>query len=260
MNPLEYICIQDPQPKQELFCLGFFYYGDFFTHRKNATRIRFFNAVKRSEITLVISNPCGNLSFPQLLLFITQAVKIHNMNSYMITYAVSLHFSTDVSDIISQAVRDIAEATSNNFIIENKIPPHITIGAFHARKEDEARLLQLTAEFARTQKAGVVHFSKIDNFKGKVLFLKGEKDFFLTQMNKELHSVVLREFESGENGYYLPEIWCPHTTLATRLSQGQFAKALSVAEKIPLPLEAKACEIGFYQCSPFLELNRFVLK
>jgi len=182
------------------------------------------------------------------------------MNSSMITYAVSLHFSTDASDIITKAVRDIAEATGNNFIIENKIPPHITIGTFHARKEDEARLLQLTAEFARTQKAGVVHFSKIDNFKGKVLFLKGEKDFFLAQMNRQLHSLVLSEFESGENGYYLPEIWCPHTTLATRLSQGQFAKALSVAEKISLPLEAKACEIGFYQCSPFLELKRFVLK
>ena len=182
------------------------------------------------------------------------------MNSSMITYAVSLHFSTDASSIISQAVRDIAEATSNNFIIENKIPPHITIGAFHVAKKDEARLMQLTEEFARTQKAGIVHFTQIDNFKGKVLFLKGEKDSFLAEMNRQLHSLVLSEFESGENGYYLPKIWCPHTTLATRLSQWQFAKALSVAEKIPLPLEAKACEIGFYQCSPFLELMRFVLK
>ena len=181
------------------------------------------------------------------------------MNSSIITYAVSLHFPKDASGIISQAVRDIAKATGNNFIIENKIPPHITIDAFHARKEEEARLLQLTEEFAKAQKAGVVHFTQIDNFKGKVLFLKGEKDFFLAQMNKELHSVVLREFESGENGYYLPEIWYPHTTLATRLSQGQFDKAKAVAEKIPLPLEAKALEIGFYQCSPFLELKRFVL-
>ena len=182
------------------------------------------------------------------------------MNSSMITYAVSLHFSTDASGIISQAVRDIAEATGNNFIIENKIPPHITIGAFHAAKKDEARLLQLTEEFARAQKAQDVHFTQIDNFKGKVLFLKGEKDFFLAQINRQLHSILLSEFEAGENGYYLPEIWCPHTTLATRLNQVQFAKALSIAGKLPLPLEAKACEIGFYQCSPFLELNRFVLK
>ena len=181
------------------------------------------------------------------------------MSSSQITYAISLHFPKDAGDIISQTVRNIAEATGNNFIIENKIPPHITIGAFHAAKEDEARLLQLMAEFARTQKAGVVHFSKIDNFKGKVLFLKGEKDSFLAEMNRQLHSFIMSEFESGENGYYLPEIWCPHTTLATRLNQGQFDKAKAVAEKISLPLEAKACEIGFYQCSPFLELKRFVL-
>ena len=182
-----------------------------------------------------------------------------DMNSSLITYAVSLHFSTDASDIISQAVRDIAEATGNDFIIENKIPPHITIGAFHAAKANEARLLQLTEEFARRQKAEDVHFTQIDNFKGKVLFLKGEKNLFLAEMNLHLHSLVLSEFESGENGYYLPEIWCPHTTLATRLKQGQFEKAQAVAEKIPLPLKAKACEIGFYQCSPFLELKRFAL-
>ena len=191
--------------------------------------------------------------------FLTQAVSILDMDSSVITYAVSLHFSTDSSDIISQTVRDIAEATGNNFIIENKIPSHITIGAFHAAKEDEARLLQLTEEFAKAQKAGFVHFTQIDNFKGKVLFLKGEKDFFLAEMNKELHRLILSEFESGENGYYLPEKWYPHTTLATRLNKGQFAKAISVAEKIPLPLEAKALEIGFYQSSPFLELKRFLL-
>ena len=128
------------------------------------------------------------------------------MSSSLVTYALSLLFSKEASDIITKAVRSIAKATGNNFIIENKIPPHTTIGAFHAAKKDEARLLQLTEEFARAQKAGVVHFSEIDNFKGKVLFLKGEKDSFLAQMNRQLHSLVLNEFESGENGYYLPKI------------------------------------------------------
>jgi hypothetical protein len=89
--------------------------------------------------------------------------------------------------------------------------------------------------------------------------LKGEKDAFLSEMNAELHKIVLPEFEKGENGYYLPEIWFPHTTLATRLNKTQFEKAQSLAEKITLPLKAKACEIGFYQCSPFVEVARFQL-
>lgn len=180
-------------------------------------------------------------------------------DSSLLTYAVSLHFSMDVNEIISSAVSLIAEETGNPFIIENKIPPHVTIGAFHAAREDEGKLLRLVEEFSRSQKAGLVHFTGIGNFKEKVLFLKPEKDWFLTEINRKLHELILPEFEKGDNGYYLPEVWFPHTTLATRLNQKQFAGALEIAEKIQLPLKAETCEIGFYQCSPFMELKRFTI-
>lgn len=181
-------------------------------------------------------------------------------NKNIITYAVSLHFSQDVNNIISQTMASIAEVTGNLFIIENKVPPHITIGVFHATKENELKLIQLTEEFSKNQNSGYVHFTEIGNFDSKVLFLKPEKDEFLADLNKRLHELILPDFEKGENGYYLPDIWFPHTTLATRLNQSQFSKALSVAEKTKLPLTANVCEIGFYQCSPFLELKKFKLS
>ena len=177
-----------------------------------------------------------------------------------ITYAVSLHFTPAVNEIITSAVKSIAEVTGNSFIIENKIPPHITIGAFHAAKADEAKLIQIVEDFTKTQKAGAVRFKEIENFNGKVLFLKPEKDGFLAQMNAELHNILLPEFEKAENGYYLPEIWFPHTTLATRLNQRQFEKAYKIAESIELPLETEIDEIAVYQCSPFAELKRLSLK
>ena len=204
-------------------------------------------------------------------------------NSSLITYAVSLHFTPDVNKIITSAVNAIAEVTGNSFIIENKIPPHVTIGAFHVAKEDEAKLIQMVEEFAKSQKSGIIHFEEIGNFNGKVLFLKPEKDGFLSQMNEELHTILLPEFEKAENGYYLPEIWFPHTTLATRLntsSQGtlplkaltspflgfeinpkssQFEKAFKIAESINLPLATEINEIAVYQCSPFAELKRYKL-
>ena len=180
-------------------------------------------------------------------------------NSNLITYAVSLHFTPDVTEIITSAVKSIAEVTGNRFIIENKIPPHVTIGAFHAAKEDEAKLIQMVEDFARTQKAGVVHFKEIGNFNGKVLFLKPEKDSFLAQINTELHTILLPKFEKAENGYYMPEIWFPHTTLATRLNQSQFEKASNITENIKLPLETEINEIAVYQCSPFAELKRLSL-
>lgn len=180
-------------------------------------------------------------------------------DSNLITYAVSLHFTPDVNKIITSAVNAIAEVTGNSFIIENKIPPHVTIGAFHAVKDEEARLIQMVEEFTKSQKAGIVQFTEIGNFNGKVLFLKPEKDGFLAQINAELHSILLPEFEKAENGYYMPEIWFPHTTLATRLNQSQFEKAIKIAKNIKLPLATESNEIAVYQFSPFAELKRLSL-
>jgi hypothetical protein len=90
--------------------------------------------------------------------------------------------------------------------------------------------------------------------------LQPEKNNFLSEINKKLHTLLLPEFEKAENGYYLPDIWFPHTTLATRLNQNQFSAAEKIAKKISLPLEAAIEELAVYQCSPFLELKKFGLS
>ncbi|MCR5400668.1 MAG: 2'-5' RNA ligase family protein [Treponema sp.] len=181
-------------------------------------------------------------------------------DSSLITYAVSLHFSQKINEIVISTLQAIADETGNRFMIENKIPPHITIGAFHAAREGEGKLLQHVENFARDQKAGTVQFSEVGDFNGKVLFLKPEKNIFLSDINKELHTLLLPEFEKAENGYYLPDIWFPHTTLATRLNQSQFSAAKEIAKQITLPLEAAIEELAVYQCSPFLELKKFGLS
>lgn len=181
-------------------------------------------------------------------------------DSSLITYAVSLHFSQKINDIVISTLQAIAYETGNRFMIENKIPPHITIGAFHAAREEEAKLLQLVEGFARDQKAGSVQFVEVGDFNGKVLFLKPEKNLFLSEINNALHNLLLPEFEKAENGYYLPDIWFPHTTLATRLNQNQFSAAKESAKQISLPLEAAIEELAVYQCSPFLELKKIELS
>ena len=178
-------------------------------------------------------------------------------NPTQITYAVSLHFTQDVNDIISAATKEIAQLTGNTFMLDNKVPPHVTIGAFHADKQDESKLLQLVQDFAKTQAPGTIRFTTPGDFNQKVLFLKPQKDDYLTNINKALHQIMLPHFKEGENGYYLPDMWFPHTTLATRLNQTQFSQAFQIANKITLPLEAKVQDIGVYLCSPFAELKRY---
>ena len=76
-------------------------------------------------------------------------------NKSFITYAVSLHFSQDVNEIIFNTMSSIAELTGNDFMIENKVPPHITIGAFHGTKDSEEHLMQIVEEFTKAQKSAI---------------------------------------------------------------------------------------------------------
>ena len=87
----------------------------------------------------------------------------------------------------------------------------------------------MVEDFSKNQKGGFIQFKEIGNFNEKVLFLKPEKDSFLSQINEALHTAFLAEFEKAENGYYMPEIWYPHTTLAAKLNNRQFENALKIA-------------------------------
>ena len=181
-------------------------------------------------------------------------------DSSLTTYAVSIHFSDNVNQIISSTVKSIALATGDDFIIKNKIPPHVTVGAFHSSKNDENVLIQKVKEFSLSQESGTVLFTEIGNFNKRVLFFAPKKNDFLSQINEKLHNLLLPDFEKADNGYYLPEVWFPHTTLATRLNQNNFTEAMKIAAKIDLPLTATVNEIAIYRCQPFEELKIFKLK
>lgn len=175
------------------------------------------------------------------------------------TYAVSLVFPPEISVAVASAARAVATAAGSGFYAGNKVPPHVTIGAFHAAKKDEEKLVRRVQDFAESQRAGTVLFTKTGDFNGKTLFLKPEKNGFLLEINAALHSRLLAEFEEGENGYYMPEVWIPHAALATRLSQRQFEKAVQAAKAIKLPIEAEIRWIALHHCSPFKELRKIKL-
>lgn len=87
---------------------------------------------------------------------------------------------------------------------------------------------------ARDQVEAITGFAPggVCPFNGKVLFLKPEKNLFLSEINNALHTLLLPEFK----------------------------KAKEIAKKISLPLEAAIEELAVYHCSPFLKLKKYKLS
>lgn len=168
------------------------------------------------------------------------------------TYAVSLYLDDAATDAISAVIQTLSEVTGNTQLTNPAVPPHITLGMFHASEDELVRLRALFDQFAAEfSRSFTVSFSGTESFADKVLFLSVKKSVRLTKMNARLHELVLPQFESGGNRNYLSENWFPHVALARKLNQRQFeagrdllsqaqgiVAARSVAQVEPVETEA----------------------
>ena len=177
------------------------------------------------------------------------------------TYAVTLYFDSQTNELILQAMKDIAAATGNNYMLDNSVPPHLSLGLFHAEEEKEGEIVKLFEKFAESLKAegtGLsLNFNGPDNFADKVIFLSVVRDEPIMKLNCELHQMFLPYFEAGDNRNYLPENWVPHIALAVKLGGTQFEKGFETAKTFPLPKSAKICSATLARCNPYNEVVKY---
>lgn len=161
-------------------------------------------------------------------------------------------------------MRDIAAVTGNNYMLDNSVPPHLSLGLFHAEEEKTDEMVKLFEEFAESLKSEgsnlSLNFNGPDNFADKVIFLSVARDEPLMKLNHNLHQLFLPHFEAGDNRNYLPENWVPHIALAVKLVGTQFEKGFEVAKSFPLPKTAKICSATLARCNPYNEVVKISLS
>ena len=89
------------------------------------------------------------------------------------TYSVSLYYDDASAAQLRHAAERISLVTGNNYMIQHSVPPHITLGMFHAAENNLQLLKKVFADFA--DKAAVFStvfsFSGVNSFYDKVIFL-----------------------------------------------------------------------------------------
>ena len=180
------------------------------------------------------------------------------------TYAVTLYFDSHTNELILEAMKDIAAVTGNNYMLDNSVPPHLSLGLFHAEEEKAGEMEKLFCEFAEGLKSEgtnlCLNFNGPDNFSDKVIFLSVKRDEPLMKLNRELHQLFLPHFEAGDNRNYLPENWVPHIALAVKLDAKQFEKGFEAAKNFPLPETAKITSATLARCNPYNEVVKVIIS
>lgn len=161
------------------------------------------------------------------------------------TYAVSLYFDDESAGEISCCVKNVAEVCGNFYMTGHEVPPHMTVGIFHAEESEVKKLKSLFVQYAESFSGPLLlNFERMDTFADKVLFLKPLFSDKLIFLNKMLHEIFIPHFEAGANRNYLPEKWYPHIALAVKLEAEQFQKARELAGAAESPAGRQSCSLS----------------
>ena len=196
-------------------------------------------------------------------------------------YLISVYFDDHANKILQRYIDEVAKATGNTFMIDHKVPPHMTISSIEAKSVDVLRpAFESLAEklaFIRTRTGNSSFGNNVQgNFNqsnsnqsnsnlgesnkiqivsvGQLLPSVLYATPVLNEMLQDLQEVVYDTFKDIEDTdisrFYQPYSWLPHITLGKKMDKEQMISAIKVMQEKFAPLEAIITKIGLAKVNP----------
>lgn len=205
-------------------------------------------------------------------------------------YLISVYFDDHANKILQRYIDEVAKATGNTFMIDHKVPPHMTISSIEAKSVDVLRpAFESLAEklaFIRTRTGNSSFGNNVQgNFNqsnsnqsnsnlgesnkiqivsvGQLLPYVLYATPVLNEMLQDLQEVVYDTFKDIEDTdisrFYQPYSWLPHITLGKKMDKEQMISAVKVMQEKFAPLEAIITKIGLAKVNPHEDVCVFEL-
>ena len=105
-------------------------------------------------------------------------------------YLISIYFDEKTNDRIQNYIKQIAKHTGNNVMLEGKVPPHITISAFHSYNEETA--LEIFRNAKKEIVSGKILFVSIGSFLPQVLYIAPVLNEYLHGIATSIYKEVIQ--------------------------------------------------------------------
>lgn len=173
-------------------------------------------------------------------------------------YLISIYFDEKTNYKIEQLIRKVADKSGNTFMIDGKVPPHITVSAFETKKEEEAiKRLEMCAE---KLSRGSLQWVSMGTFLPHVIFLSPVLNEYLQKIAEEIHESMSGMEDTIISKCYRPYQWLPHTTIGKTLSKDEMKAAFEVMQEQFAVFTGTVTKIGLAKTNPYEELALFTLK
>ncbi len=167
-------------------------------------------------------------------------------------YLVSLYFDDEASRKIQWLIDKTSYKSGNNFMIDGKVPPHITIASFQTDQEKKA--VEILDKIIRDIRGGTITWASIGVFKSSVLFIAPVLNEYLHNLSENINDGISLIGNISISKYYLPFQWMPHTTIAKKLNRDQLLKAFKELEKNFTIFSGRATKIALSKTNPYEDI------
>lgn len=164
-------------------------------------------------------------------------------------YAIELLFDEAAETAVCSLWQSLADAGINDSMIRVGAIPHVTLGGFADEQIDMGLVVEKLRRFAGKKRPFSLTFSYLGIFNTRPAVIYAGVTMSLTLL--DTHHFYHELFAGvGQQpwGYYLPDVWVPHCTLA----EGVVAVETAVAhcQQLSLPIHTTVNRIAVVQPDP----------
>ena len=173
-------------------------------------------------------------------------------------YLISIYFDEKIENRLRGFIKSVAHATGNTFMLDNHVPPHITVAAVETKHED--LLLICVEEIVKKFGIGDIQFVSVGTFASQVIFVQPVLNEYLHKMVEKFTQELGQIDETILRSNYQPFSWLPHCTIGKQLSKEEVQKALIELSAQFVPINAYVTRIGMAKTNPHRDIKIWDLK
>ncbi len=162
-------------------------------------------------------------------------------------YLISAYFDANTNKILQKYIDNIAAASGNRFMVDNNVPPHLTLSAIEAKSVDV--LVPAFEDLRGRITSGEIEIVTIGQIMPKVIYAAPYLNNYLNELSKDIYSAFADISETTISKYYKPLSWLPHITLGKTLTISQLQEAFKVTQDFK-PFTGQIVKIGLAKVNP----------
>lgn len=173
-------------------------------------------------------------------------------------YLVSIYFDDKTNKVIQNYINKVAEKTGNRFMIDGKVPPHITISAFETKQEE--KVIETLKESTSKMQGRQLDWASVGTFFPHVIYLTPVLNEYLHSLSQNVYDCIRDIEDTIISPYYRPFQWLPHTTIGKKLCKEEMQTAFEVLQNDFAMFSGTVTRIGLAKTNPYTDIISWELK